>query len=134
MAIWKKVRIGAGVAALAATLCFGGALSAQATTSQTGFNSTVPRMQQSHYWEGQNKTTSSASQVYFSSIGASYTMNVKAESQGNGQQYAEKKGIGRGSAVPISNGTPIGTSTRLIVTNNVWAVVTVSVSGWFKTN
>ena len=61
-------------------------------------------------------------------------MNVKAENAATGTQYTERKAISTGIAVPIANLTPVGTATRLIITNNIWAVVTVAVTGWFKTN
>lgn len=110
------------------------AASAQAVTTQTNFNTIVPRFQQSHYWEYQNKTTTGASAVNFSFIGASYTMNVKAQNGASGAQYSEQKGIGTGSTRSIPNSTPVGTATRLIVTNNTWTTVDVTVTGWFKTN
>lgn len=119
---------------LTVALAAGGAASAQALTTQTDFSSIVPALQQSHYWEYQNRTTSNASDVHFTSIGASYLMNVKAQNGSSGTEYTEKKGIGTGSTVSIANSTPIGTATRLIVTNNTWALVTVLVNGWFKTN
>lgn len=119
---------------LATALATGGALSAQAVTSQSNFTTIVPRFQQSHYWEYQNRTTTDPSQVNFSSIGGGYTMNVKAQNGASGTQYTEKKGIGTGSTVSIANSTPAGTATRLIVTNNSWVYVDVTVTGWYKTN
>ncbi len=132
----KFGRFGKSIAAavLAGGLIVGGSAGAQAVTSSSDFSTIVPAAQQSHYWEYQNKTTSSASQVHFDYIGASYTMNVKAQNGASGTQYTEKKGIGTGSTVSNANSTPSGTATRLIVTNNTWAVVTVLVTGWFKTN
>ena len=119
---------------LGVSLALGGAVGAQAVTSQSNFSTTVPRAQQSHYWEYQNKTTGSASQVNFSSIGGGYTMNVKAQNGASGTQYSEQTAISTGSTRSIPNSTPSGTATRLIVTNNTWTTVTVSVAGWFKTN
>lgn len=119
---------------IAAALVIGGSVGAYAITTATNFNSIVPRFQQSNYWAFQNRTTTSPSQVNFSSIGASYLMNVKSENGASGTQYTESKGIGVGSTVNIANGTPVGTATRLIVTNNTWALVDVQVTGWFKTN
>lgn len=127
----RKAILAAG---LAVGLALAGAASAQAVTTQTNFNTIVPRFQQSHYWTYQNKVNTSASQVAFSFIGSDYTMNVKAQNGSSGTEYTEKKGIGVGSAVSISNGTPVGTATRLIVTNNTWALVDVTATGWFKTN
>ena len=120
--------------AITGALIIGGSVSAQAIGSQTNFNSIVPRFQQSHYWEYQNRTTTSDSQVNFSSIGASYLMNVKSQNGASGAQYDEAKGIGTGSTVTIDNDTPTGTATRLIVTNNTWALVDDQVTGWFRTN
>lgn len=131
---FSGIQKGIAAAVLTGALAVGGAISAQAVTSQSDFNTTVPRFQQSHYWEYQNKTTSSASQVHFNSIGGGYTMNVKAQNGGNNAEYTEKKGIGTGSTVSIANSTPVGTATRLIVTNNSWVTVDVNVTGWFKTN
>ncbi|WP_448262135.1 hypothetical protein [Microbacterium aurum] len=116
------------------SLAVGGAAAAQAVTTQSNFNTNVPRFQQSHYWEYQNKTTSSASEVRFSSIGGGYTMNVKAQNGANGNQYSEQTAISTGSTRSIPNSTPSGTATRLIVTNNTWTTVQVNVTGWFKTN
>lgn len=130
----NKVKKGVAATALTVALALGGGASAFAVESQTNFNSTVPRFQQSHYWVYQNKTTGKSSQVRFDSIGGGYLMNVKAENGATGGQYTEKKGIGVGSTVDISNGTPTGTATRLIVTNNSWVTVNVNVTGWFKTN
>ena len=61
-------------------------------------------------------------------------MNVKSQNGATGTQYTEATGIGTGSTVSIANGTPVGTATRLIVTNNTWALVSVIVTGSFKTN
>jgi hypothetical protein len=116
----------------ALVLC--GTSAAQAVTTQTNFSTIVPRLQQSYYWEYQNKTTSYTSQVYFSAIGASYLMNVKAQNGATGVQYSEKKSIAEGSSVYVPNGTPVSTGTRLIVTNDTWALVDVQATGWFKTN
>ena len=119
---------------IASAFTFGGSYSAEAVTSQTAFDSIVPRFQQSKYWVYQNRTTTSSSQVNFNTIGASYLMNVKSENGATGVQYTEAKGIGTGSTVYIANGTPVGTATRLIVTNNTWTLVDVQVTGWFRTN
>jgi len=120
--------------AVTAGLVLGGAGVAHATASESKFSTTVPRAQQSHYWEYQKKTTTSASQVNFASIGGGYLMNVKAQNADGGKQYTERKGIAKGSTNKIENKTPKGKSTRLIVTNNTWTAVTVAVTGWFKTN
>jgi hypothetical protein len=119
---------------IASAVVGAGSVGAFAITTSTTFNSIVPRFQQSHYWVYQNRTTQIASQVNFSTIGASYLMNVKSQNGANGTQYTETKGIGTGSNVNIANGTPVGTATRLIVTNNTWALVDVVVTGSFKTN
>jgi hypothetical protein len=119
---------------IASAVVGAGSVGAFAITTSTTFNSVVPRFQQSHYWVYQNKTTQLASQVNFSSIGASYLMNVKSQNGASGKQYTEATGIGTGSNVNIANGTPVGTATRLIVTNNTWALVDVVVTGSFKTN
>lgn len=37
-----------------------------------------------------------------------------------------------GGATSIANGTPAGTASRLIVTNNTWALVEVTTTGWFN--
>jgi len=66
-------------AVLITTLATGGAVSAQALTAGSDFASVVPRLQQSHYREYQNKETPNPSVVYFDSIGGGYLMNVKAE-------------------------------------------------------
>jgi len=119
---------------IASAVVGAGSVGAFAITTSTTFNSIVPRFQQSHYWVYQNRTTQIASQVNFSTIGASYLMNVKSQNGANDTQYTETKGIGTGSNVNIANGTPVGTATRLIVTNNTWALVDVVVTGSFKTN
>jgi hypothetical protein len=131
-----KARKAITAAGLAVGLALTGAVSAQAVGSQTNFLSTAGRLQKSHYWTAQNRTTKSASQVHFNSIGGDggYTMNVKAQNQASKVMYAEHKGIGTGTTVPIANSTPVGTATRRIVTNNTWALVNVTISGWFKTN
>ncbi len=95
----------------------------------------VGRFQQSHYWEYQVKTRAGVSSVQFDSIGGSYLMNVKAQNGADGTQYPERVGIAV-NTIPstISNSTPVGTATRLIVTNNAWALVDVLVTGFFRTN
>lgn len=119
---------------IASVLALGGALSAQAITATTAFSTVVPRLQQSYYWQYQNRTTANPSQVTFDFIGSTYLMNVKSQNGANQSQYTEKKGIGIGSTVDIQNATPIGTATRLIVTNNTWTLVDVLASGSYKTN
>ena len=119
---------------IASVLALGGALSAQAITATTAFSTVVPRLQQSYYWQYQNRTTANPSQVTFDFIGSTYLMNVKSQNGANQRQYTEKKGIGIGSTVDIQNATPIGTATRLIVTNNTWTLVDVLASGSYKTN
>ena len=130
----SRIQRGIGVAIATAALTVSGVTSAHAVTSQTNFNSIVPRFQQSHYWEYQNKTTSMTSHVFFTSIGGGYTMNVKAQNGATGVQYAETKGIYTNIEMYIQNLTPVGAATRLIVTNNVWTLADVSVTGWFTTN
>lgn len=120
--------------AISASMAGGGMIAANAIASQTNFTTIVPRLQQSHYWQYQNRTTTSDSQVRFSTIGASYLMNVKAQNGDTQVQYQERKAIGVGSTVTIKNGTPIDTATRLIVTNNTWALFDVVATGWFRTN
>lgn len=119
--------------ALAGVLATGGALSAQALTSQTNFDGNANRYQQSRYFQTQTKSNTSASQIRFSGIGSEYTMNVKAERIG-GSQYTEKKGLGEAYTYSIENKTPAGSQTRLIVTNNTWTAVEVTIAGWYKTN
>lgn len=59
-------------------------------------------------------------------------MNVKAQNLQNNQQFTELKGLDENSTNTIPNGTPAGNSSRLIVTNNTWAVVDVTAQGWFN--
>lgn len=127
----KIVKIATGLA-IAASLT-SGAVVAQAVESQTTFDGIANRMQQSRYFEHQPKTTSKDSQIRFRRIGGGYTMNVKAQHD-TGEQYKEIKGISSGNTQTIPNGTPKGKRTRLIVTNNTWTTVTVSIDGWYKTN
>src|SRR6218665_2835014 len=57
----------------------GGGVGAGALPAGSDFASVVPRLQQSHYREYQNKETPNPSVDYFDSIGGGYLMNVKAE-------------------------------------------------------
>ena len=108
---------------------------ANAVTTDTTFSTNVPKFQQSHYWDYQQKTRTGVSAVQFDFIGSNYLMNVKAQNGATLAEYAERIGISESTTPsPIANGTPIGTATRLIVTNNTWALVEVLASGFFRTN
>ncbi|WP_269048399.1 hypothetical protein [Paenarthrobacter sp. Z7-10] len=61
-------------------------------------------------------------------------MNIKAQRSDTGGQFSESKGLGTGYTYSITNGTPTGVQTRLIVTNNSWTTVDVAITGWYKTN
>ena len=121
--------------AVAAAILVGGAGGAQAITSNTAFDGIMNRNQQSRYFQEQEKTRGGvASNIEFFSIGGGYSANVKAENRQNGVQDEEKKGLGRNVIYNIPNSTPTGQKTRLIVTNDKWTTVTVSIDGWYRTN
>lgn len=93
------------------------------------------RYQQSRYFQDQEKTRAkTASNIEFTGIGGAYSANVKAQNRQSGDQYAEQKGLGRNKIYNIPNATPTGQMTRLIVTNDTWTTVTVSINGWYRTN
>lgn len=122
-------------AVLAAGLPLGGAGGAQAVTSNTAFDGIMNRFQQSRYFQDQEKTrANTASNIEFTGIGGTYAANVKAQNRQSGDQYAEQKGLGRNTIYNIPNSTPKGQKTRLIVTNDTWTSVTVSINGWYRTN
>lgn len=122
-------------AILAAGLLVGGAGGAQAITSNTAFDGIMNRYQQSRYFQDQEKTRAkTASNIEFTGIGGAYSANVKAQNRQSGDQYAEQKGLGRNKIYNIPNATPTGQMTRLIVTNDTWTTVTVSINGWYRTN
>lgn len=63
---------------VAFTLVFGGAGGAQALISNTGFDGIMNRYQQSRYFSEQVRERTYASNIEFTSIGGSYSANVKA--------------------------------------------------------
>lgn len=122
-------------AVTAVGLLVGGAGAAQAITSNTAFDGIMNRFQQSRYFQDQEKVRAGTpSNIEFDSIGGTYSANVKAENRQSGTQYTERKGLGRHQIYNIENKTPVGQKTRLIVTNNTWTRVTVSIDGWYRTN
>lgn len=127
----KKV---AAVSFSTAAIIFGSAFAASGIGTATNFSSIVPRFQQSHYWPYQNKTTGNPSAVTFGTIGGGYLMNVKSQNGGTGVIHTERKGLAAGPTYAISNPTPRGVSTRLIVTNHSWIAFDVLVTGSFTTN
>jgi hypothetical protein len=130
----KTIKLALASAIVIAT-SIGSGYIAQAVTTDTNFATIVNKYQQSHYWEYQMKERAGVSAVQFDFIGSTYTMNVKAQNGSTGAQYSERTGISE-SATPstIANNTPVGTSTRLIVTNNAWVTVDVLTTGHFRTN
>lgn len=130
----KRIKYGIATAALTAVLVGGGAASAFATTTATNFDGVANRGQQSRYFVYQTKTQVQTSGIHFNSIGNGYLMNVKAQNGASGTQYTERKGLGSGYDYGITNSTPVGTQTRLIVTNNSLTTVTVAIAGYFRTN
>ncbi|MCS4275886.1 hypothetical protein M2390_001058 [Mycetocola sp. BIGb0189] len=119
--------------AVSAALIVGGGIAANAQGNSTDFGGILNKYQQSRYFVTQSKSSNENSSINFSGIGANYSANVKAEDVNSGNQFEEKKGLGTGVNHEIPNGTPAGGRTRLILTNNVWAVVDVAISGSFTT-
>ncbi|MDO5634090.1 MAG: hypothetical protein Q4G34_04390 [Micrococcus sp.] len=120
---------------LAAALLLGGAGGAQAIIANTGFDGVMNGAQQSRYFQAQVRERTTNSNIEFTSIGGDrYAANVKAQNMLSGEQYTERKEIGRNTIASIENKTPIGHKTLLIVTNSKWTPVSVSIRGWFRTN
>jgi len=116
------------VAAIALSLI--GSASAFADETIHSFNNVIPPFQQSHYMGAYIRSTSTTpSQIKFSSISDAQLMNVKAQNLQNNAQFTELKGIGEKSDVKITNLTPAGYSSRLIVTNYDWNVLSPTVIG-----
>ncbi|MEO0025119.1 MAG: hypothetical protein RL196_1560 [Actinomycetota bacterium] len=118
------------IAVAAVSLCTLGSASAFADEATHSFNNVIPPFQQSHYMGAHIRSTSTtSSQIKFSSISDAQLMNVKAENLQNNVQYTELKGIGVNSASQIKNSTPAGKSSRLIITNYDWNVLSPTVIG-----
>ncbi len=130
----KRIKYTIATAALTAVLVGGGAASAFAIGTPTNFDGVANRGQQSRYFEYQTKTLVQTSGIHFNTIGNGYTMNVKAQNGATNTQYTERKGLGTGYDYGITNSTPVGTQTRLIVTNNTFSTVTVAITGFYRTN
>lgn len=130
---YKKITKSAAVLALGIVL-MGGAF-AYADTASHSFSDTIPALQQSHYLNSYQRTTSSvASKITFTSISDSQLMNVKAQNLQNDSQYFELKGISATKTVSITNNTPAGQFSRLIITNHDWNFLSPTVTGSFTIN
>ena len=131
MKLFSNTNSTKAVAVLVATfLC--SATTAYADNNSHSFSDPIPALQQSHYLNSyQRSTSTSASTIRFSSITGSQLMNVKAQNLQNNEEYAELKGIGPGYSVGIANTTPAGQMSRLIVTNFDWNLSTPVATGIF---
>lgn len=120
------------VGSVVLSLALGGAAAAHATDKQTALSAKIPGLQQSHYVNSQKRTTTKNSQIRFSSISSNLLLNVKAQNLSNDAQYTENKGLGVDSTYTITNKTPKGSSSRLIITQYDWNLLSPTAKGWYN--
>lgn len=133
----KMTRVRKGIAAVALTAALAGVTSpAWASTGLTSYSGNLPRAQQALYLSYKKKATTAAdATVYVDSIGGSgYQVNLKVQNE-DGTEYTELKGNdARSAAYKIQDKTAAGKNSRLVLTNNTWTTVDVTVSGRWANN
>lgn len=130
MTTTKRARRVLAAAALTAALA-GVTSPAWAQTDATGYNGNLPRYQQSLYLNYQKKTTTAAdAKVNVDAIGGDgYQVNLKVQNE-NGTEYSElKDNNARSAAYSIQDKTAAAKKSRLLLTNNTWTTVAVTVRG-----
>ena len=107
-----------------------------ADTTSHAINDSIPAFQQSHYLAARSRSTSTTpSTVTFTSTTGALLLNVKAQNLQNNAQYTELKGIGPDSTDHnITNKTPAGQQSRLIITQYDYNAITVTAKGSYVIN
>lgn len=118
---------------LASALAFV-ATPAFAGTTYSSFNTTIPNLQQPRFVGSQAKVQSNVSgNVTIYSVGSDYTVNVRMRQTGTLNYGTEVYGLGDGASSGLPNSFSAGTNTGVSIVNSAWALVSVSVSGAYRT-
>lgn len=106
-----------------------------AATTNSSFSTTLANLQQPRYVGTQTKTHSNMSgHVSISNVGSNYTVNVRMRQMNTLNYGSEQYNLGDGSSAWLPNSFASGTSTGISIVNSTWALVSVSVSGSYRTN